>query len=54
MLKKQFRNNTFNREEFEMKIGVMAMYTSGTDESNDVAVDRMLINDMNRVIRLNY
>ena len=51
-LKRQLRDNVFDRGEFERKIGIIALYASGTEASEEVALAKSLVNDMRRAIKL--
>ncbi|MEB3862231.1 MAG: HsdR family type I site-specific deoxyribonuclease [Desulfurococcales archaeon] len=51
-LKKELRTKTFDRREFEAKIGVIALYASSKEANDDVARAKRLLNDMRRTIKL--
>lgn len=51
-LKKELRTKTFNRTEFEAKVGVIALYASAIETSDDVIKAKRLVNDIRRTIKL--
>ena len=51
-LKRKLKQRKFDRTEFESKIGIIALYASAREASNDVAKAKMLVNDMRRTIKL--
>jgi len=51
-LKEELRTGTFNRAEFEAKVGMIALYASGKEASDDVVKAKKLVNDMQRTIKL--
>ncbi|GAB6148535.1 type I restriction endonuclease subunit R [Stetteria hydrogenophila] len=52
LLKKKLAGKDFDREEFEAKIGTIALYASADEAVNDVVKVKRLLNDMRRAIKL--
>ena len=51
-LKRQLHDDTFDRDEFERRIGIIALYASSLEASEEVALAKSLVNDMRRAIKL--
>lgn len=51
-LKEELRSKSFNRAEFEAKVGLIALYASASEAGDDVARAKRLVNDMRRVLKL--
>ena len=51
-LKEELRTETFDKRSFEAKIGVIALYASAKEASDDVAIAKRLLNDMRRALKL--
>jgi len=51
-IKKQLKERSFDREEFERRIGIIALYVSSQISSEEVTYIKKLVNDMRRTIRL--
>jgi len=51
-LRRQLEKRSFDRDEFERKVGIIALYASSREASEDVASAKELVNDMRRIIKL--
>ena len=51
-LRRQLEKHSFDRDEFERKVGIIALYASSREASVEVAFAKELVNDMRRIIKL--